>query len=335
MQAHFAHYRKENCAVFSEGETEEHLKGKLELAKYLKKSEEMVQLEAYLPDLKQRPDILIEKSNEKIAIEFQCSPITIEKMTERTQGYLEADYDVIWILGTHFSYKKHLTNLHKAGLYFSSLNDRFLLFHYNAESKELTIRYNFLLNTTGEMICKRKIIQTDKSDNDLIKLSSEKELRISTSGSNWLLKKHKELMKGTRYPSVQMLDFLSLIYKNNENMISIPVELYQHLSSEWLIQTYHMNWKYQLVLWLENHSVKQIITRKSLSSWLADKIKSEEIIYCAIQELNKELSLKPILEFLDTLVGNNKLKKLANQKWSYQEPLNRFKTLEEKFKRNN
>ncbi len=104
IRPHFAHYIEEACAAFSEGETSEHLEGKLQLANYLKIREENVQLEAYLSDLQQRPDILFEKDNRKIAVEFQSSSIPIESIVERTQGYLKANYEVIWILGSNFSY---------------------------------------------------------------------------------------------------------------------------------------------------------------------------------------------------------------------------------------
>jgi hypothetical protein len=41
------------------------------------------QVEAYLPTLKQRPDLLIGK----IAIEIQCSPLPIKRLVERTETY--------------------------------------------------------------------------------------------------------------------------------------------------------------------------------------------------------------------------------------------------------
>lgn len=57
---HFSHHPKEACKVFTEGETREHLEGKLALYNFFKKKGYKVKLEAYLKNLKQRPDILIE-----------------------------------------------------------------------------------------------------------------------------------------------------------------------------------------------------------------------------------------------------------------------------------
>ena len=74
IRPHFAHYKKEACAAFSEGETEEHLLGKQQLYDWLVGLGHSVEMEAYLPELMQRPDLLLEG---KIAIEFQCSGLSI------------------------------------------------------------------------------------------------------------------------------------------------------------------------------------------------------------------------------------------------------------------
>src|SRR5690554_1948582 len=64
MRPHFAHYKKSHCAVFSEGETEEHLEGKQQLYDWLKSLGYTVEMEAYLPEMKQRPDILLKSNRE-------------------------------------------------------------------------------------------------------------------------------------------------------------------------------------------------------------------------------------------------------------------------------
>ena len=70
--AHFAHFKHQACESFSEGETAEHLRAKNQLYQWLLQQNLPVQMEAYLPLLKQRPDLLVGK----IAIEMQCSPLS-------------------------------------------------------------------------------------------------------------------------------------------------------------------------------------------------------------------------------------------------------------------
>lgn len=65
---------------------------------WLGQSVEPVFLEAYLPRLRQRPDILLAN----LAIEIQCSRLSHQRFIERTQNYLNNSYQVWWILGNSF-----------------------------------------------------------------------------------------------------------------------------------------------------------------------------------------------------------------------------------------
>ncbi|WP_419961412.1 competence protein CoiA [Psychrobacillus sp. BM2] len=86
---HFAHTRNASCTqTFSEGESEDHLQGKLHLYEFLQKHSSTVQLEAYLPSLHQRPDLYVQSESYPIAIEFQCSQIPATVIQQRTAGYI-------------------------------------------------------------------------------------------------------------------------------------------------------------------------------------------------------------------------------------------------------
>ncbi len=330
MRPHFAHYNKGDCSAFTEGETEEHLDGKLALARYFEKKGYLVKIEAYLRELKQRPDLLVEKSKQKIAIEFQCSSITIQKMIERTIGYSEAGYKVLWILGSHFHYHHALTNLQKASLYYYSPNDTFLLVQYDTITQKITVHHDFQVDTYGKINCQKHSLILNNPEK--ISLESKRNHKEKIISSSYFFHTHSQLTRSTRYPSEEKLRFLSLIYQKNDNIISIPIEIYYRVASEWMIQTYHMNWKYQLLVWIESHSKKEIITKNSLRKWLYERIKREEIIYSVIPGLEDKQLLRPHYEFLDFLVKNKGVKKLGSEKWSYQQAAKRFKNLEEKFK---
>lgn len=56
---HFAHVHATDCDAFSEGETTDHLRGKQQLATWFAASGYTVRLEAGLPEIHQRPDILV------------------------------------------------------------------------------------------------------------------------------------------------------------------------------------------------------------------------------------------------------------------------------------
>lgn len=106
---HFAHYSSTRCQSFSEGETEEHLLAKKLVADWNYKKE--CCLEAYLPKLRQRPDILFEN---QLAIEIQCSPIKFQSFLQRTTNYLLHQYQPWWILGSRFFPRRRLSLFQKA-----------------------------------------------------------------------------------------------------------------------------------------------------------------------------------------------------------------------------
>lgn len=111
-RAHFAHRHLTNCDVFSEGETLEHLAGKFLFAQWTKTGE----LEAYLPELKQRPDLLWGE----IAFEIQCSPLSFERFLERTTNYQRHGYVPWWFLGQNLLPKRTFSQLAKACCFYHS-----------------------------------------------------------------------------------------------------------------------------------------------------------------------------------------------------------------------
>lgn len=99
---HFSHQKENSCrSLFAEGESPLHLAGKQQLYEFFNQHAHLTtQLEPYMADLAQRPDLLISMGNKQIPIEFQCSRIPIAQIKKRTAGYGKADMDPIWILQT-------------------------------------------------------------------------------------------------------------------------------------------------------------------------------------------------------------------------------------------
>ena len=99
---YFRHKDKAECDyLYSEPETEEHIKGKLTLYNWIKKQDGITNavLEAWIPETKQRPDIMFEYGGSKWVIEYQCSPIATEYIT-RHKLYQAGGINDIWICGT-------------------------------------------------------------------------------------------------------------------------------------------------------------------------------------------------------------------------------------------
>lgn len=104
--AHFAHQKGSNCG-FSEGETREHLRGKRQLLIWAQKRGYCPQLEVYLPAIQQRPDLLLQVDGRRIALEFQCSPLSLARLRERNQGYRQLKIKPLWLLGAPYCHRLH------------------------------------------------------------------------------------------------------------------------------------------------------------------------------------------------------------------------------------
>ncbi len=130
---HFAHFAHAACASFSEGETREHLSNKFLLQVWSGTGK----LEAYLPQLKQRPDLLVDR----LAIEVQCSPLSLERMIERTQNYQRHGYFPWWLLGLKLTPHKRWRSLQKAFSYYS-VEKGIHLWSIDAGQKEIRLLYD-------------------------------------------------------------------------------------------------------------------------------------------------------------------------------------------------
>lgn len=97
---HFAHVSLQDCLANTKGEGPEHEHGKLLLYQWLKSQGMHVELEKYLQEINQRPDLFVTIQNKRIAIEYQCARVSIEQIQKRNKGYKQAGITPIWILGT-------------------------------------------------------------------------------------------------------------------------------------------------------------------------------------------------------------------------------------------
>ncbi len=69
-----------------------------------------MEIEAYIPEFKQRPDLLV---NDKIAIEIQCSHLSMKRLKERTENYQVHGFTVLWLMGQDLWLKDQITETSK------------------------------------------------------------------------------------------------------------------------------------------------------------------------------------------------------------------------------
>lgn len=98
---YFAHLPQATCVVSSEGETPEHLRGKRQLAAFFCPWGPAT-LERVLPTIHQRADVWIGHQAQPVAVEFQCSPLALEAVAQRTAGYRQLAVYPLWLLGHRY-----------------------------------------------------------------------------------------------------------------------------------------------------------------------------------------------------------------------------------------
>lgn len=103
---YFAHLPRTACVVASENETPEHLMGKRQLAEFFA-SWGPSEFEHVLMQINQRADVWVPRPTQPVAIEFQCSPLDLTGVSERTAGYQQIGSYPFWILGRRYN-QQHL-----------------------------------------------------------------------------------------------------------------------------------------------------------------------------------------------------------------------------------
>ncbi len=105
---HFKHRQGESDCPNQTKETEYHIKTKLDIYSYIKNGWgnklKLIELEKWICKNSIRPDIYIETSRNKIAIEVQATILTVSEIKRRTEKYNKNDINVLWILP--FEYKR-------------------------------------------------------------------------------------------------------------------------------------------------------------------------------------------------------------------------------------
>lgn len=281
--AHFAHKNKCSCDIFSENESKEHLLGKKLIADNCRKFRIPYEVEAFLPELNQRPDILI---NKEIAIEFQCSSLSIERFMERTKNYQKHGYQVIWLLGMKLHLTSKISNLQKNFIYLSK-NIGFYVWELDVVEKKVMTNF-FLSDSPSGFLNQRKgwqlsdenfltILKYPQTAQEMLAYEIDSKLNFSKQKNLWNLQLNQK--------QKNVMTLQSYFYQKNLNLRELSgVSIFPSFQS--------------VVL-----SEKELILRHLVYEFLEVNLKGtkEEINDYVTQELEKHLHL----EYL--LIGKRKL----------------------------
>jgi len=311
-QSHFSHRRSSICSSFSEGETAEHLKGKLLIYDWLKKERIDVELEAYLPELSQRPDLLIHQESERIAVEYQCSPIGRNKIISRTKGYLQNNIKVYWILGDKLKVSKILQPKHYTYLS-TNTEKQCVLLQLDQTAKRLELLTQLRTSYKGVDCTRQWVHYSDSigSFRSVYKGSQKSCFPNHTSRTN----QEKRLQQLSFFKHEKALHFFELLYLNGMTIDQLPDVIFHSVTSEWMILTFSFQWKLLMLLWLNRFSGSKVVTVNGLVREVEIWEKGKDIDYHILPNVKPTIVYLPFMEFLDLLCEYGLLKKVGEGKW--------------------
>lgn len=99
---HFKHKAGESHCPNQIGETEEHIRTKLDIYEYIKDGWgdrlRLIELEKWICNNTIRPDVYLETNKNKIAIEVQATALTVDEIKRRTIKYFNNGIAVLWVM---------------------------------------------------------------------------------------------------------------------------------------------------------------------------------------------------------------------------------------------
>lgn len=321
--AHFAHQRKSQC-VLSAGEGEYHEQGKLDLYYWLKKQGYYVELETYLPQIKQRPDLLLFHNNKKVAIEYQCATIPIKQFISRTAGYKKLDITPLWILGgNRFKRRKQQqisitpTDQH----FVHQMNARLAISYlfYCSDTKEFAISYDGWLSGRRKVIGNlmiRSISSLKFVDLFKIPSNNDKEKIIQ-----WLYEKKRFRLKNQTHPSKDEQQWRQWLYLHRCHPSTLPAIIYLPVRSQWKMTVPSWNW--QSRLWFDLIIKKKRVTL-SECQYLCRNYISPDFYFPLVSPKHE-----PIHEYLILLTHLGYIKKVSKQTYELQKELISYKSLDQ------
>ncbi|ATY56591.1 TPA: competence protein CoiA family protein [Staphylococcus argenteus] len=170
--SHFAHKHLTEQKCFN-NETIKHYKSKLTLAQMLMQQGYQVEIEPFLKEIRQIPDLII---NNKYAFELQLSPIPYRQVLQRTEGLNKLGYKVVWLLDDIQIFQSKVKLSHFQSIFINPITRRFYTFNLEKqqifEFKQLqSLGGNNFLATKMEAHIKELFIEIPHNVKSIIKLS--------------------------------------------------------------------------------------------------------------------------------------------------------------------
>lgn len=248
---HFAHRSKANCQSGESGEGPYHEKGKIILYRWLASQQLNVELEKYIEEINQRPDLFLQINNQKIAVEFQCARVPIKQIIDRNIGYKQANIIPIWILGAN-RFKRKTKNKLNIDQYTLQFIHQFstgfspILFFFCPNTMQFVTFQHIYFTQTGQAYGNF----TFDYLNQIHFLDIFKESVLSKRSLYTTWKKEKKILRlkprGQLYG--QQLAWHQWLYLKRTHIEFLSSIIYLPISAQWKMKSPPWDWQSRLVI---------------------------------------------------------------------------------------
>lgn len=315
---HFAHLKGAECTVKTEPESEYHLEGKRQLYHWFQAQGYDVKLEPFLPEISQRPDLLVTTHNKRYAIEYQCSQIDYPLFKKRSDSYRNEGIQPIWILGAKWfkrlsTYSVRLSPFQ--WLFATSFNQPIppSILYFCPDTSTFVKLSNLQPFTTSEAFCSIHFYKENvMSFSRLIAPNKP----LFTLQNLWVRKKYNWRASYSVYSSNHIASFLTILYQTRIPPAHLPAEVGVPVKSGYWFHTPPMIWQMWIVLdLLLSLRIGDTFYFSKIMEVTSKRIATRDI---AIRQLplvfHTQYSLA-VDEYLQSLVTTGLLKKLTKTKY--------------------
>ncbi|MGE7876315.1 competence protein CoiA [Peribacillus muralis] len=298
---HFAHKNNHSCRASSEPESAYHLAGKRKLFQWFSSHEYQVELEAYLPEIEKRADILATVGGNRYAIEFQCSSIPENEFIERTKAYRSIGIKPLWILAAKRLKRKNKYEFHLSDfewLFATGSCQHPFLWMFCPESNQLSVLKNltpfsprtvFAELTTAplKLLPPHKLFPQECSSFPFLPAWRHKR-------KNWCLHVVKTARRGD--------PFFKGLYLERMAAATIPAEFGIPVKGMLLIKTSAMEW--QGWFYMDVFGKKkpgEMIYMRDVIRHFWKHVKNGEIKFRTLPMLHKKSADYPLMQYLQLL----------------------------------
>ncbi|WP_420974893.1 competence protein CoiA [Bacillus thuringiensis] len=325
---HFAHKKVDSCLAFYEAESMYHRHGKELLYRWFERQNFHVDIEHYLPQIQQRPDIFIERAGRKIAIEYQCTNLSIEQLYKRTYSYWRAGIQVIWIIGGNQLKKQSAYWMKFSSLMAFSLQSYpqpFLIFF--CSKQKAFMKCAFLTSFSTSVSFSHTIyLPTETTTFEL--LFSPVPFQKEILDREW--KQRKDYFRKNALPiwNYNYKSLLRLIYQFKCTPASFPSEIGVPLPSGFAFQTNPFIWQAFLYMkCIGELAVGECITLQYVCSYVKKYTKRRMLPY-----FSKHIWKVAVTEYMTFLCYTGVLRKVETYKYRKIRGIVMLKTEEEVMK---